>query len=45
MGRAKPLPQAAGAMLHGDGRSGVCREVGPLTGSVAKLLFREFWHL
>ena len=30
---ATPLPQAAGATLHWDGRSGVCREVGPLTGS------------
>jgi hypothetical protein len=30
MGSAKPLPQAAGAMLHSDGSSGVCREVGPL---------------
>ena len=26
---AKPLPQVAGATLHWDGRSGVCREVGP----------------
>jgi hypothetical protein len=25
------MPQAAAAMLHWDGRSGVCREVGPLT--------------
>jgi hypothetical protein len=30
---ATPLPQAAGGTLHWDGRSGVCREVGPLTGS------------
>lgn len=28
---ATPLPQAAGATLHWDGRSGVCREVGPPT--------------
>jgi AraC-like DNA-binding protein len=28
---ATPLPQAAGATLHWDGRSGVCREMGPLT--------------
>jgi AraC-like DNA-binding protein len=28
---ATPLPQAAGATIHWDGRSGVCREVGPLT--------------
>jgi AraC-like DNA-binding protein len=28
---ATPLPQAAGATLHWDGRSGVCREVAPLT--------------
>ena len=33
MGSATPLPQAAGATLHWDGRSGVCRDVGPLTGS------------
>jgi hypothetical protein len=30
---ATPLPQAAGATLHWDGSSGVCREVGPLMGS------------
>jgi AraC-like DNA-binding protein len=30
---ATPLPQAAGATLYWDGRSGVYREVGPLTGS------------
>jgi AraC family transcriptional regulator len=28
-----PLPQPAVATLHWDGRSGVCRNVGPLTGS------------
>jgi AraC-like DNA-binding protein len=28
---ATPLPPAAGATLHWDGRSGVCREVGPRT--------------
>jgi AraC-like DNA-binding protein len=28
-----PLPQTAGATLHWDTRSGVCREVEPLTGS------------
>jgi AraC family transcriptional regulator len=33
MGSAKPLPQTAGATLHWDTRSGVCRDVGPLTGS------------
>ena len=32
-GSATPLPQAAGATLQWDGRSGVCREVGPLMGS------------
>jgi AraC-like DNA-binding protein len=31
MGSATPMPQEAGATLHWDGRSGVCREVGPLT--------------
>src|SRR4029434_10222049 len=29
--RATPLPQTAGATLHWDGRSGVCRNVGPHT--------------
>ena len=29
--RATPLPQTAGATLHWDGRSGVCRDVGPHT--------------
>jgi AraC-like DNA-binding protein len=29
--RATPLPQTAGATLHWDGRSGVCRAVGPHT--------------
>jgi AraC-like DNA-binding protein len=33
VGSAKPLPQAAGATLQWDGRSGVCCEVGPLMGS------------
>ncbi len=28
---ATPLPQAAGATLHWDGSSGVCRDVGPHT--------------
>jgi hypothetical protein len=28
---ATPLPQAAGSMLHWDGRSGVCRDLGPPT--------------
>ena len=29
--RATPLPQTTGATLHWDGRSGVCRDVGPHT--------------
>jgi len=29
--RATPLPQTAGATLHWDSRSGVCRDVGPHT--------------
>ena len=33
MGSAMPLPQPAAATLHWDGRSGVCRIVGPLTSS------------
>ena len=33
MASATPLPQAAGTTLYWDGRSGVCHEVRPQTGS------------
>ena len=33
MASATPLPQTAGTTLHWDARSGVCREMGPPTGS------------